>query len=1797
MKPKLLLLSGILFFPSLHAAELTASDGAAGDYFGGSLSLSGSIGIVGAEQDDYKGSAYVFRDLDTASGTVTQNVKLTASDGAAYDRFGTSVSLSGSIGLVGAFSAAFWDENTRGSAYVFRNLNTASGTITQNTKLTASDGAKDDFFGTSVSLFGSIGLVGAYGDDSYRGSAYIFRNLNTVTGSITQNVKLTASDGAASDLFGTSVSLAGTVGLVGAYGDDGYRGSAYVFRNLHVPTGSVTQNVKLTASDGEAFDEFGVSVSVSGSIGLVGASGDDDIDPNSGAAYVFRNLGAATGTITQNAKLTASDGAAGDYFGYSVSLSDSIGLIGAYADDDNGTDSGSAYLFRNLDTATGAITQNLKLTAGDSMANDRFGWSVSLDGDLFTIGAYGRNSFRGKAYTGSVSSLTTLDLGAASRTISGISFVSQEDWIIGRTTDDNTITLSSGSTADVTASGKAVHIGMDAGSDGNTLIISGNLYATEVNVGSTAGNAGNVLQFDASANVGVWAIRLTADNLLRIQGDHTADPFAYLGATALEVWNGGSWQTVTPANRATLLSTSYGSGYTTLTPILSSPPAFHASELTASDGTGADYFGYSVGLSGSIGLVGAYGDGDNGSSSGSVYVFRNLGTATGSVTQNAKLIASDGTTSDEFGWSVSLSGSIGLVGAIRDDDKGTNSGSAYVFRSLDTATGAIIQNAKLTASDGSFDDHFGWSVSLSGPIGLVGTQLDDFSRGSAYVFRNLDTATGTITQNVKLTASDGTANDRFGYSVGLSGNIGLVGAVYDDAQRGSAYVFRNLDTATGSVTQDVKLTASDGAGGDHFGYSVSLSGSTAIVGAYLDDDNGYNSGSAYVFHNLDTATGFITENVRLTASDGAVSDYFGCSVSLSGSIAIVGAYGDDDNGNASGSAYLFRNLDTATGTVTQNVKLTASDGAVSDWFGCSVSLDGDLFIVGAVGKNSSTGKAYTGSVSSLTTLDPGAASGTISGISFVSQEDWIIGRTTDNNTVTLSAGNTADVTASGKAVFIGMDAGADDNALVISGTLNATEVYIGSTAGNAGNVLQLDASATVDAGAIRLTADNSLRIQGDHTADPFAYLGSTALQVWSGGSWQTVTPANRATLLATSYGSGYTTLTPSGMAENLPPVVTLNGANPITLECYVDFYTEHGATAVDPEDGSIDVVITDTVDRTHVGTYTNTYTATDSKGLSTSVTRTIHVVDTRPPVITVPANILIPSVVKNPSGPTLSNPVFYAPTVTASDVATGNRLVTLSHPTGTRFPVGRTTVTAMASDPSGNTATTTFDVIVLEHQESPGVRFMDVIAYRGEPATGAPLGTIFNVNRAFVNNRSDVIYDAALSGAGANDTAVFYGPLNGAQTVLAVKGTASGVGNFGAFSNLTLNHLGDAGFESLVGSTPAQFRSAGGAAAVVSAAKSGAAPTGGGEAFSTLYQPAMSSNGLLLTPATLQLGSGAGVTVANDTLLVTSGGGVLAREGSPTGVAGVSYGQLHPRVVASRANEKYAFSAFLETPVFDPDTNTGLFVGTVGGGAPDLVVREGNAANGVTGARIFQFLGESVNSAGEIAFRATITGTGVTAANNDGIWSNSGAVGSPPVLVARKGAIVPLAPANRIAFSRFTALHMQDDGSVVFHAFLQDATAVAVVNSNNDGSIWRWSGGRLTLLAREGDLANNTAGGRLLNINGFDCNDMGGIVYDATLVPGVGDTTTATNQAVFINRGNGLDPAPLLAMRRNDSFEVMGAKHIVAGIKISTSVNSGGGTGGYGRAINDSGEVVFNLTLSGLPGPKSGIFLLGSAPN
>jgi len=191
-------------------------------------------------------------------------------------------------------------------------------------------------------------------------------------------------------------------------------------------------------------------------------------------------------------------------------------------------------------------------------------------------------------------------------------------------------------------------------------------------------------------------------------------------------------------------------------------------------------FGGSVAISGNTALVGALGDNDGGSVSGSAYLFD---ITTGN--QLAKLTASDAATGDVFGGSVAISGNTALVGARGDDDGGSFSGSAYLF---DITTGN--QLAKLTASDAATGDFFGESVAISGNTALVGAWGDGSSSGSAYLF---DITTGN--QLAKLTASDAATSDEFGWSVAISGNTALVGALDDNDGgfgSGSAYLYTTI---------------------------------------------------------------------------------------------------------------------------------------------------------------------------------------------------------------------------------------------------------------------------------------------------------------------------------------------------------------------------------------------------------------------------------------------------------------------------------------------------------------------------------------------------------------------------------------------------------------------------------------------------------------------------------------------------------------------------------------------------------------------------------------------------------------------------------------------------------------------------------------------------------------------------------------------------------------------------------------------------------------------------------------------
>jgi len=349
--------------------QLTASDAAANDQFGWSVSVSGDTVVIGAlgedSAGDASGSAYVY--VRTAGGWIQQQ-KLTASDAAANDRFGRSVAIDGNTIVIGASGAG----GGSGAAYVF----VRSGAVwAQQQKLTASDAASSGEFGWSVAISDDTAVVG---NAASEGAAYVFVRSGGVW---SQQQKLVGSDTASGDEFGTSVAVSGDTALVGAGFDDdagNASGSAYVF----VRVGGVwSQQQKLTASDAATLGLFGVSVALSSDTAVIGAVGDDTGGSVSGAAYIFTRSGSVW---SQQQKVTASDAAANQSFGAAVAISGDTAMIGATGDTGAGTGSGAAYVFAR---SAGIWTEQQKLTASDAGSFDVFGWSVAISGDTAVAGA------------------------------------------------------------------------------------------------------------------------------------------------------------------------------------------------------------------------------------------------------------------------------------------------------------------------------------------------------------------------------------------------------------------------------------------------------------------------------------------------------------------------------------------------------------------------------------------------------------------------------------------------------------------------------------------------------------------------------------------------------------------------------------------------------------------------------------------------------------------------------------------------------------------------------------------------------------------------------------------------------------------------------------------------------------------------------------------------------------------------------------------------------------------------------------------------------------------------------------------------------------------------------------------------------------------------------------------------------------------------------------------------------------------------------------------------------------------
>jgi uncharacterized protein (DUF2345 family) len=392
------------------------------------------------------------------------------------------------------------------------------------------------------------------------------------------------------------------------------------------------------------------------------------------------------------------------------------------------------------------------------------------------------------------------------------------------------------------------------------------------------------------------------------------------------------------------------SGWTSLPPVakssiysvLTRDPAIKMAELTASDGGVDDTLGWNVAISGDTVAVAAPGAtiGAN-AQQGAVYIFVKPASGWANMTQTAKLTASDGQTDSLFGRGVAISGNTVVAGA---PGQFTNQqGEAYVFVKPASGWTNMTETARLTPSDGVEGDTFGYSVGISGNTVVVGALGALNLQGAAYVYVKPAGGWVDMTQAGELTASDGAMGDEFADTVAISGNTIVGGSFLDNGSVGAAYVFVKPASGWTDGTQTAKLTPS-GNGPYGLGLSVAISGNTVVAGTFDWPGNETFQGAAYVF--VEPAGGWanMTQTAILTASDSASQNQLGYSAAISGNIIASGAEGWPDGANE-GAIYAYVKPAGGWTNKTETVKLTVSDGAEA--LGYAVALSGTTGVGGA----------------------------------------------------------------------------------------------------------------------------------------------------------------------------------------------------------------------------------------------------------------------------------------------------------------------------------------------------------------------------------------------------------------------------------------------------------------------------------------------------------------------------------------------------------------------------------------------------------------------------------------------------------------------------------------------------------------------------------------------------------------------------------------------------------------------------------------------------------------------------------
>jgi len=809
--------------------KITASDAASSDQFGYSIVIDGDYAIIGSVNNN---AAYIFKRDGSTGVWSEQTILIPTSDSqnSTSDKFGYSVSISGNYAIVGAPEYNHNANTNAGAAYIFVRSGT---TWTQQQKLIASDLGGYDFFGRSVSISGEYAIIGAPlwdigSSDTIEGVAYIFNRSGT---NWSEQQKLIASDAGANDNFGSSVSISGNYAVVGAWPEDeggSDAGAVYIF----VRTGtSWSQQYKLIASDSQSNDNFGWSVDIDGDYVVIGAKNGDSNVIDSGSAYIFKRDGT---TWSQQAKLTASDAAATDRFGWSVSISGNYAIVGAYNNDDNNaSSSGSAYIFKRSGTNW---SEQQKLLASDPAQDDEFGESVAISEDCVIVGAYRKNSYTGAAYIYPLKEVTNYYITQpgtyrADLQICGIDYKTNEVEVTGSIVPEKsfpsvstkTYPSDDGTVSDndyygyVGLSGNGlVMVIVGIGDDDGTSDSGGFIVYEKINgvwtftqqitgVGTGSGSFGNS---DEGKSV-----QLDYDGTRVFIGAH-ADDHSYTNSGSVYIYRRiaqGNW---TLEQRI--------------------------------DGGGASYrYGYNdVNNAGDKLIIGSYGYPGSGNTGRAWYYTRS-----GTTWSLQEQLAAPSTSA--YGTSVGIN-SAGTRAIIGGYTHSSNTGRADIWNysgsswSLDT-----------TFTGENASDKFGWNVDMSndGNTVVVGAPIysGGGEEGRAYIYTTSDGTNWSLTK----TLSNQTANERFGFSVQISGdgNTVVIGAAKNDdgvTDGGRSYVYvKSGGSWPSTPTHTIIGTTANSNNGHTLG--ISDTGETIVSGAPFDDDKGTNQGAVYIFDKKEIA--------------------------------------------------------------------------------------------------------------------------------------------------------------------------------------------------------------------------------------------------------------------------------------------------------------------------------------------------------------------------------------------------------------------------------------------------------------------------------------------------------------------------------------------------------------------------------------------------------------------------------------------------------------------------------------------------------------------------------------------------------------------------------------------------------------------------------------------------------------------------------------------------------------------------------------------------------------------------------